>query len=40
MINQGIFMEIEIRVQEGEIVVMGSERGNSVDVTLWRKDIM
>jgi len=39
-INEGIFMEIEIRVWEGEIVATGSERGNSADVTLWREEVM
>ena len=40
MINEGIFMEIEIHVREGEIVATDSERGNSADVTLWRKEVM
>jgi len=35
-INEGIFIEIEIRAQEVKIMATGSERGNSVDVTLWR----
>ena len=39
MINEGIFMEIEIRVLEGEIVVRSSNRGNSADVSLWREEV-
>jgi len=33
-------MEIEICVWEGEIVATGSERGNSADIMLWRKELM
>jgi len=40
MINEGVFVEIRIHVGEGEIVAMGSERGNSADVTMWREEVM
>ena len=40
MINEGVFVEIRIHVGEGEIVAMGSERGNSADVTMWREKVM
>jgi len=39
-INELIFIEIEIRMREGEIVALGSERGNSADVALWRAEVM
>ena len=39
-INEGVFVEIRIHVGEGKIVATGSERGNSVDVTMWREEVM
>jgi len=39
-INEGIFMEIEIHVWKGEIVATGSERGSSVDIMLWKEQVI
>jgi len=39
-INEGIFTEIEIGVQDGEIVDTGSERRNSMGVTSWKKEVI
>jgi len=39
-INEGVFVEVRIHVGEGEIVATGSDRGNSVDVMMWREEMM